>query len=368
MKSSLRLSLIAAAVLAVAGVAVLAMKPAQSAPATVAARSALTVTLTGLESQDWPQRLELSGPLAAWQLASIGAEESGLRIAELLVDVGSPVKRGQLLARLDDAAVQAEVRAQEAALAQARAKWQQAQSDARRADQVKDSGALSEQKLTEYRLGEAAAKANVDAAEAALASARVRLTHTRITAPDDGVIASRSATLGKVVSSGSELFTLVRQGRIEWRAEVSAAQLPLLKPGQGASVTLPGGTRVDGKLRLVGPVLDDGSRTAIAYVDLPAGGAARAGMYSSGTLDIGHAVAQTLPADSVVLRDGRSYVFVVGADGRAVQRQVVTGRRQGQRVEIVSGLSADLRVVERGGAFLNNGDAVSVAASTKGAA
>lgn len=369
MKRTLKLSLAAVAVLTAAAIggATLTLKPAahaanaaNAASVTPPGKSALTVSQTRPQSQNWPQTLQLSGALAAWQLASVGADENGLRITELTVDVGSQVKRGQLLAQLDAAGAQANLKAQQAAVAQARAKWQQASSEAARSDKIKDSGALSEQKLLEYRIAEQAAKASLEAAEAALESARISLAHTRIVAPDDGVIASRSATLGKVVTSGTELFTLVRGGRIEWRAEVSAAQLPHLKPGQHASITLPGGDRVEGKLRLVAPTLDDSSRTALAYIELPLDSKARAGMYASGTLDTGASQALTLPASAVVLRDGRSYVFVLDAGRHVHQRQVETGRRNGERVEVTSGLAADAKVVESGGAFLNDGDAVRV--------
>jgi RND family efflux transporter MFP subunit len=364
MKRTLRLSLLSAAVLIAAGAATLAMKPAASAidhlPPASTAKSALTVTLTRPQLENWPQGLQLSGALAPWQLATVGAEENGLAITGLLVDVGSPVKRGQLLAQLDDAAAEANLKAQAAAVAQARAKWEQARSEAARSETIKDSGALSEQQQVQYRIAAQAAKAALDAAEATLASARISLQHTRIVAPDDGIIASRSATLGKVVSSGSELFTLVRAGRIERRAEVTAAQLPLLKPGQHATITLPGGGRIEGKLRIVAPTLDDNSRTALAYVDLPANSPARAGMYASGTLDIGVVPALSLPASAIVMRDGRSYVFAVDGSGHARQQPVQTGRRIGDRVEITAGLAHAAQVIESGGAFLNDGDAVRV--------
>lgn len=361
-----KISLIAAAVLlvVVGGVWVLKSGATPAATMTPSANAGLTVSAVTPQQATWGQSLQLSGGLFAWQTANIASEEGGLRITEVLVDVGSVVKRGQLLARLNDETVQADLRSQEATVAQYRAKLAQAKAEADRIRIVKDSGALSDKDVTSYLIAEQTAQASLDAALATLDSQRIKLAHTRVLAVDDGIISSRSATLGNVVSSGTELFQLVRQRRVEWRAEVTGQQISALKPGQTAKITLPDGSQVTGRLRLVSPTLDSGTRNGLAYVDLPVGSAASAGMYVRGEINTGQAPALTVPTSAVVLRDGNSYVFEKDGTTKVAQRQVQTGRRVGDRVEITSGIGAQAQLVLSGGAFLKDGDPVQWTSAT----
>jgi HlyD family secretion protein len=364
-----KISLIAAAVLLVVVGGVWVLKSGATPAATVApsANAGLTVSAVTPQQATWSLSLQLSGGLFAWQTANIASEEGGLRIAEVLVDVGSIVKRGQLLARLNDDTVQADLRSQQATVAQYRAKLAQAKAEADRIRIVKDSGALSDKDVTSYLIAEQTAQASLDAAVATLDSQRIKLAHTRILAVDDGIISSRSATLGNVVSSGTELFQLVRQRRVEWRAEVTGQQISALKPGQTAKITLPDGSQMTGRLRLVSPTLDSGTRNGLAYVDLPVGSAASAGMYVRGEISTGQAPALTVPTSAVVLRDGNSYVFEKDGATKVAQRQVQTGRRMGDRVEITSGIGAQAQLVLSGGAFLKDGDPVQWTSATNSA-
>ena len=355
-----KVSLVAAClgVVVLGGAWMLKSRAAPAAVATPGTNVGLAVTAVVPQQANWARSLQASGGVFAWQTASIASEEGGLRLVEVLVDVGSVVKRGQLLARLADDSIRADLYAQEASVAQYRAKLAQAQSEAQRSRAVKDSGVISQQQVTSYQIAEQTAQASLDGALASLESERIKLRHTQIVAVDDGVITSRSATLGNVVSSGTELFQLMRQRRIEWRAEVNGQQISSLKPGQTATITLPNGATVRGRLRLVGPTLDSGTRNGLAYVDLPVGSGASAGMYVRGEIDLGTAAALTVPASAVVLRDGNSYVFEKDGANRVAQRQVQTGRRQGDRVEIISGIGSQAQLVLSGGAFLKDGDPV----------
>lgn len=341
----------------------LAGTPGGQDPAPPAARSALTVNLISPLRENWPQVIEASGGLFAWQEGVIAAETGGLRVVEVAVDVGDQVRRGQVLARLEPQTVKAELAQQEAKVAQGRAALAEAQANGDRARNVKDKGAMSDQQITQYLIAEQVAKANLAAAEAALEMQRIRLSQTQVLAVDDGVIAARGATLGTVVQPGTELFRLVRQGRVEWRAEVTAEQLARVKPGQEARLRLPGGEEVAGSVRIPSPTLDERTRFGLAYVDLPVASPARAGMFARGRILVGTSPAVSLPEAAVVLRDGSSFVFEVQAGDRVAQRKVHTGRRDQGRVEILSGLEAEARIVASGGAFLNDGDQVRVEAS-----
>jgi RND family efflux transporter MFP subunit len=323
-----------------------------------AGAAALTVTTVSPRVEEWPVAIPAHGNLTAWQEAVIAAETGGLRIVALSAEVGDKVQRGQELAQLSQEIVLADVALQEARAAQARAALSEAQANAERAREASGRPAMSEQQAKQYLVAEESAKANVRAAEAQLRSQQIRLDQTRIRAVDDGVVSSRTATLGSVVQVGSELFRLVRQDRVEWRAEVMAEQMAHIRPGQTARLRLAGGATIEGVVRVVAPSFDPSTRMALVYVDLPAPGGARPGMFARGDIRVAAAPALTLPESAVVLRDGKSYAFTVGADRRVSAHEVATGRRAANRVEIVAGLRADDVVVARGGAFLTDGDAV----------
>lgn len=358
-----RLAIAAAGLVAIAILLVFVLKPkgpspAGDGPGTPA--SALTVELVAPESRTWPQELHANGAVAAWEEIVVSSETGGLRVAELLVNVGQRVAKGQLLARLADDTVRAEVAKQEALVAQAEASLSKATGDLKRALSVDVAGAIAPQKVDEYKATEASSRAALASARADLQSARLKLAQTRIVAPDAGVVATKSGVVGNVASSGTELYRLIRQGRIEWRAELDARQLAQVRPGQSAQVVLPGGQAATGKVRLVSPTLSTTTGRGTAYVSLMADSPAKVGVFASGAIELQQAPALTLPEAAVVLRDGRSYVYTVGTDGKAASRPVTTGRRQGDRVEVVSGLDAGARVVAKGGAFLSDGAQVTV--------
>lgn len=334
---------------------------AAAAPLQVA--SALTVSVVHPQTQLWPQTVQATGSIAAWQEIIVAPETGGLRIAELLVEVGDHVKRGQLLARLADDSLKADLRKQEAAVAQARASLEQATSNLQRAKTIESSGALSAQKLEEYRITETTSRASLASAQAELDSIKLKLSQTRIVAVDDGIVTSKSGVLGNVVSAGTELYRLIRQGKVEWLPELDARQLATIRTGQTARVTLPGGEQATGAVRLVGPALSTSTGRATVYVSLPADSAARAGMFASGTVALDAKPALTLPQSAIVMRDGRAYVFVLGAGDKVNSRPVNTGRRQDDRVEILTALSSQANIVASGGAFLSEGAQVSVVAA-----
>jgi HlyD family secretion protein len=347
------------------GVAAQASKGA-SAPAgqaASAARPALSVQTVAPQST--PIRIGLSahGSVAAWQEASVGSEVQGLRLAEVRAQVGDTVKKGQVLAVFASETLRAELAQLKAAVAEAEASLAEAAGNAQRARDLQSSGALSGQQIQQMLTAERVAQARLDAQRAAVMAAEVRLKQTEVLAPDNGVVSVRTANVGAVMPAGQELFRLIRQGRLEWRAEVPASELPRLKPGMAATVTPPGGTPVAGKVRLLAPTVDAATRNGIVHVDLPNPGAARAGMFAAGEFEVSERSGLTLPQSAVVLRDGFSYVFTVDAQSKVRQQKVELGRRQGDRVEVVSGLPANAKVVASGGGFLGDGDLVRVVGS-----
>ena len=367
---------IAAALLALKVRAADDRKPAvtaNGAASAAAGKPALTVNVTQPQTFALPVRVNANGNIAAWQEASIGTEANGLRLATVAVNVGDVVKRGQVLATFAADTMQADVAMNRAAVAEAEATLAEAAANAQRARGLQATGALSDSAINQYLTAERTAKARLDAQRAATQTQRLRLQMTQVLAPDAGVISARSATVGAVLPAGQELFRMIRQGRLEWRAEVAANDMALLKPGMAALVTSGNGPTLKGTVRMVAPTVDPTTRNGIVYVDLAGngtGGVARAGMFARGEFEVGSGSGFTLPQSAVLLRDGFSYVLRVGADSKVSQVKVGVGRRVGDRIEVTTGLPVDARVVAAGGGFLADGDTVRVvdAAAVKPAA
>ncbi len=323
------------------------------------AKSALTVVTTQPQASNLPLRISANGNVAAWQEAIIGAEANGLRLAEVRVNVGDIVKRGQILATFAPGTVQANLMQVRAAVAEAEATLAEASANAERVRRLQPSGVISAQQASQYLTAESTAQARLEAQRANLQIQQLHLQQTQVLAPDQGVISARSATVGAVLSAGQELFRMIRQGRLEWRAEVSSADLTLLKPGMSVRVTA-NDIAINGTVRKISPTVDAQTRNGLVYVDLPAPGSIKAGMFARGEFEIGNSKGLTLPQSAVVLRDGFSYVLRVGIDSKVTETKVDVGRRVGERIEITGGLDEAARVVASGGGFLADGDTVRV--------
>ena len=351
-----------AACAALAGAAAVFSPSSQAADAVkTPPKPALTVSTTQPTASALPVTLAANGSVVAWQEAIIGAEATGLRLLEVRANVGDVVRRGQLLARFSPAAPQAEVAQAQANVLEAEATAAEAAANADRARSLQSTGALSASQINQYVTLEKTAQAKVAALRSALNSQQLRLGFAQVLAPDDGVISARTATVGAVVGNGAELFRLIRQGRLEWRAEVTSNELGRITVGMPARITLPGGQTTTGKVRMVAPTVDVQTRTGLVYVDLPkTAAAAKAGMFAKGEFEFGSSNALTVPQQAVVVRDGFSYVFQLGADQRVAQRKVQVGRRVGERIEVM-GVAPEAVLVASGAGFLNDGDLVKVA-------
>jgi HlyD family secretion protein len=369
---SLQLLLAAGVVVSLAVARPPSVHAAEDKAPAAAAKAALTVTLVQAQRSTVATAVSANGNIVAWQEAIVGAEGNGMRLAEVRVNVGDVVKRGQVLATFVADMAQADLAQAQASVAEAEANLAEATSNAQRARDLQASGALSAQQINQYFTGETTAKARLQAQRAMQKVQQLRLSHTQVLAPDSGVISARAATVGAVVPAGMELFRLIRQSRLEWRAEVAASELAQVKPGMGVKVLPAGGSAIAGQVRMVAPTVDAATRNGVVFVELPlaaaAAAGAKAGMFARGDFEVGSSSATTLPQSAVLLRDGYSYVFKVGADNKVSQTKVAVGRRVGDRIEITAGLDAAARVVASGGGFLADGDTVKVVAATPAAA
>lgn len=364
----------AVAALALAGVGI--SRLIQHKPVAAALQPAQTVTVGTAIKGAMIRTLVVNGSLAAWEELPIGAETGGWAIVEVAVEEGDRVTRGQLLARLDDSVLKAEVAQADAAIAQADAQLHKAEamaataaSDAKRAHELSRNGYMSGQmaEQRETTLATATADVNVahqnlEAAKAMKAERAAQLAQTEIRAPTDGVIAKRMAYLGNVVEVGQQLFHIVRDNRIELRAEVPEIDLLRLRAGQKATITVgdADARRVEGHIRLVGATVDPQTRIGIVYIALPDDPALKPGMFVRGVIETGSGDALQVPEEALVYKDGKPAVFVVGDDSRTRLRMVEIGERRGGAVEIRNGLDAGDHVALAGAGYLKDGDLVRV--------
>ena len=338
-------------------------KPAEPAPAAGAQagpKPSLTVTVAKPTRSSLPIRLQANGNITAWQEASVGAEVNGLRLASVNVNVGDVVRKGQVLAVFASETTKAESLQSQASLMQAEASFENAKADADRARSIQDTGALSKSQVAQYLTQEKVARAQFEAAKAAFGATEVRLGNTRVLAPDDGVISARSATVGAVVGAGQELFRMVRQSRMEWRGEVTPSEVGRIRVGQKVLVTAATGLEIAGQVRAIAPGADPQTRNILVFVDLPRHAELKAGTFAKGSFELGQSDALTVASQSIVVRDGSNYVFVIDAQNKANQRKVQTGRRVGERVEVLEGVKEEDAVAVEGAGFLNEADLVKV--------
>jgi multidrug efflux pump subunit AcrA (membrane-fusion protein) len=276
-------------------------KAEQTEPAL--SRPALTVLTTILREDHWARTLTASGSILPWQEAIISAQvQQGLRIAEVRVSIGEHVRRGKVLVTLDNFVHNSTV-----------------------------PGASNP-------------------------------VQGRIVSPDSGIISAANAIVGSMPQPGAELFRLIRKGRLEWRADLTADELMQMRKGMKAEITIDDGRVIRGTVRAISPSVNLQTRMGYVLVTLPDSGGLIAGAFASGTFDVsgGKKSLQSLPQSAVMQRDGMNYVLVVGQDDHVHERTVSVGLRNGDRIQIKQGLKANEQGVESGGPFLTEGDVVKV--------
>ena len=319
-----------------------------AAPTAASEKAARGVSLVAPRVEMWPDQMEASGNIMPWQEARVGTEIGGLRLVSVLVNAGDAVKKGQVLARLNPVTVETELEAANAQLMEAQATLAQAEATLERGRRLAPSGGVSQQELTLYETQKNTAEARVNAARAQVKRQQLRLKFATIVALDDGVISASSASEGAIVQAGGELFRLIRQGRLEWRAEVKGETLLKLSIGQEVIVNSPLGSEVKGRVRRLSPTIDVTTGNGLVYVDLPTGTNLKAGLTVSGSIGMGKRKALYLPSSAVVRGEKDAKVFRIGAENKLVVVDVKTGRTKGDSIEIVSGLDERSEVVGAG--------------------
>jgi RND family efflux transporter MFP subunit len=284
----------------------------------------------------------MSGSLEPVQAATVRAEVAG-QVLRTEVEAGQGVKRGQLIARLDDRAVEESFFSSRSAMRSAESALEVARRDLERTERLAQAGALPERDLESARL-------QVTNAEGALADARSRLTSaqeqlgdTRVRAPFDGIVSERQVDAGDVVQVGAALFTIVDPRRLRLEASVPAEGIGRLRQGTEVEFTVTGiDRRITGVIERINPVVDSTTRQIRIYVGIPNPDRALvAGLFAQGRVATDTKRAVAVPVTAVDSRGTTPKVHLVKG-GRVAEAEVQTGVRDeaAELVEILSGVAA----------------------------
>lgn len=360
---------------------------ATPAPAPAAAEVLPAITVSTVGTRELTDVVLASGLISAVEEVQVAPLIEGQQIEAILADVGDRVTEGQVLARLSTstlelqksqlaaqvAAAKAQVAQAEAALIEARASSDEAGRVNDRTKALRAQGTASQAAADQAQAAATSAEAGVLVAQQQLESAHasqtlaeaqaanidLQLARTEVKAPVSGEITARNAKIGAIASaSGQPMFTLVRDGALELRADVAERDVLRLAAGQSATLKLAGSDKpLTGTVRLVEPVIDTTTRLGRARIALPEGSPVRAGMFAEATILITRREAVAVPVTAVGSANGETTVMRV-SDGIVSRVEIETGIRDGGWVEVLSGLTPGDIVVTKAGAFVRPGDRI----------
>lgn len=323
-------------------------------------RNSQLVTVVKALPRRFARTALVSGEVRPIEDVNVFAPTTGVRVSEVLVEIGDIVEKGQPLARLDAGVADAQIMAAEAEYQEARIEQARAAEEYARIKPIADSGALSKEEVETRRAAAAAADARVAAKKAALAQVNARMQGGYIRSPAEGLVIERNARIGEFADQ-SALFRIVGGNRLEVAAAVSEKDMLMLKAGQNATFSTGDGAPVEATLRRPAVAVDPQTGTGLALFDLPLGSDVRTGMYLRGEVEVAESEHLAAPQTAISYASGAPSVFVI-LDGKARLTPVTLGARNGDYVAILSGVKEGDEIAASGGAFLLDGDSVRVAA------
>jgi HlyD family secretion protein len=306
--------------------------------------------------------VNFTGTIEALHELPIGNSGDTGRVVAVYAQVGDHVRRGQILAQLDDSVLAPQVAQLSASLDQARAQASLSAAEYRRGVAVGPAGGLSAQDIEKLQAASIMDGANIKVVAAELAVMRAKLALTRIVAPVDGLVLTRNAEVGQIAASGGPaLFDLEDAGQVEMIGQVAEQDMAGLRVGQPASVYLIGNPQpFIGRIWLLGAVIDPQSRLGEVRIALTPNPALRPGAFARSLVTLARAQRPVLPQTAVMADNDGSYVYVVDGNGEVQRRPVSVGSVIPDGVVITAGLSGREHVVSVDGGFLHSGEKVTV--------
>ncbi|HXS95451.1 MAG TPA: efflux RND transporter periplasmic adaptor subunit [Candidatus Limnocylindrales bacterium] len=355
----------------------------QAAPAAapVAVRTVLAA------SADWPETYEATGAVRARSSAILSSKVMAY-VQQVSVAIGDRVRSGQTLVTLDSRDLETNVRRAEAArteaqnamaegdngIAAAKASLDLAQATFRRIDELASKESVSPHELDEATARLKSAQAAYEAARARrtqldsrlaqvdqkIRSASIMRDYARITAPFDGIVTAKSVDPGVLATPGAPLLIIERDGGYRLEVSVDESRVPSVPPGETVAVALDTIDRaVNARVSEVVPAVDAASRTYVVKIDLPALPNVRSGVFGRAAFPLASRRVLGIPADALIERGQLQEVFVV-EDQQVRLRLITAGRRAGNQLEVLSGLTAGEKLIAPVPAGLADGARVEV--------
>jgi RND family efflux transporter MFP subunit len=350
------------AALALSVLLAVACKPAKTDAVADTAPAATVVSVVPAARQTVSEKLIYTGMLEAWRKINITPETGG-QVARILVEEGQRVAAGQLLAELDTASIDLQLRQAEAGLAVAQASFDNAARTKDRMDRLQAQKAVSEQQSEQARLGFDAAKAQLEQAAAGAALARHARASAVMTAPWSGIISSKNVQVGDVINpmmGGYGVVTLMDDARIKAVVEVSPSDISRLQKGRPVVLRTNDGEAREypGTISVLNPTADAAAKKfRIEVLVENAGRSIRPGTFATVVFEVqSHQNALAVPLKAVL---AGKYVFVA-ENGKAVRREVVPGLKNTTMIEIVGGLKEGESVIVEGNFGLIEGSTVEI--------
>lgn len=362
-------------------------------------RAARKVKTTAVAETPFGETVTANGTLAAFDQTTVSVKVPG-RVRTISVDLGSVVRRGQVIAQVDSQDYHLRVQQAEAAFAQARARLglslegsddridPEQTSTVRQARAVYDEAKFNRDRAARLVEQGVIAKAEFDSANAAfkvaegryqdayeevrnrqgilaqrkseLDLARQQLKDTSVVAPLDGVVQEKRASVGEYMAAGAPVVNIVRMDPLRLRAEIPERESRTVRTGQDVRVTVEGDTNVYlGKIMRLSPVIAEQNRMLLVEADVRNNGTLRPGSFAHAEIVTNDAkMAVTVPNNAIVTFAGIEKVILV-QNGKALERPITTGRRSPEFTEIVAGVNVGEKVIVDPG-NLQSGQAVEV--------
>lgn len=302
--------------------------------------------------------LSLSGVLVPREEAAVSSQLSGYPVESVLVDQDDQVRAGQPLARLDDTLLRADIAQQRAVLAQQRIAAERARAEANRVNGIEHSGVLSAEAIAERRLAARTADATVAQAQAALHSLLVKQGLMTIRAPVGGRILSRAVRPGDIAAPATIMFRIERDNLVEVDAEVPEQSIDLIRPGQAATVELPSGVKLAGKVRLVSAEIDAQTKLGRARILMAPNRDLRPGGFADVRLAVARHDAPAVPVSAVRHDASGASVMALDKANRVHVTPIRTGITSAGWIALLEGPPPGTRVLTGGQGFLLDGDTV----------
>lgn len=340
-------------------------------------KSSFLVELGKAEPHNFTSRLEVLGELKPDAAVEVMSRISG-RLHQVLVNRGDHVKKGQLVAVVEDADLQQQIQRAKAAVLVARAGANREKANLdnlkiqlQRYQKLHDDRLISTQELQDLNSRTQVAnaqlelaKAQVEQAEASLRELQVQLSQTLIYSPLDGFVGVRHLDPGALVSPSVSIVSILKLNRVKTVVPVAETVLREVRVGLAAEITVDAypGKSFRGKVTRISPVLDSQTRSAEVEIEIPnLENNLKAGMFARVNIDVGvNNEALAVPRSALLTRGTEKGVYLLSRERTAMFQPIEIGRIQGDYVEVVSGLDTGTEVITTGAQMVNEGDPVNI--------